>query len=78
MCTPNADGLFIVDRREEGRWVLVGEDGRQLTADILPDGVCGGMAVRFTENGWMLCPGESRERRARIEDKKNRIFHRKK
>ena len=78
MCTPNADGLFIADRREGRLWVLVGQDGRQITADGLPDGVCEGMAGRFSENGWRLCPEESREIRARVEEKKNRIFHRKK
>ncbi len=74
MCIPNADGFFVVDRLEEGRFVLVGEDGRQLPADGLPDGAREGSVLRQSADGWVLCEEETAARRARLEGKKNRIF----
>lgn len=77
MYTPNAEEPFVVDRVEEGCFVLVGEDGRQITADRLPDGAREGAVLRQSENGWVLCEEETAARLARLKEKKNRIFHRK-
>ena len=74
MCTPNADGFFVVDRLEEGRFVLVGEGGRQLTADGLPDGAHEGSVLRQSADGWVLCEEETAARRALLEEQKRRIF----
>ena len=74
MCTPNAEDFFVVDRLEEGYFVLVGADGRQLTVDSLPEGAHEGTVLRQCAGGWVLCEEETAARRARLEEKKQRIF----
>lgn len=76
MCAPNADGYYVVDRLEGQSFVLVDDAGRETVGRGLPDGVRAGDVVRKTPQGWAVCPDETAARRARVREKKDRLFRR--
>ena len=75
MCRPN-DELYVVDRREGAFFVLTGADGRETAVPELPEGACAGDVLRRTAQGWTLCADETAARRARMREKKERLFRR--
>ena len=76
MCRPNADELYVFDRREGDLFVLVSDSGREMVVDSLPEDARTGDALRCTERGWVLWPDETKARRARIGEKKKSLFRR--
>ncbi|MBQ3126400.1 MAG: DUF3006 domain-containing protein [Clostridia bacterium] len=74
MSAPNDSDFYVIDRAEEGRFVLVGSGGQRLSGALLPEGAREGDVVRCTAEGWVLCPQQTAVRRERLAQKKRSIF----